>query len=140
MATEEAGASSLVGYQHDAVSLRHGAVNGLTQPAQVVLQIIAFDFQPVHHYFDIVRLVAVQFHAGNDLLDLAIDPYMHEAFLTDSLEKLFVVALTTGNKRSQEQDFLAGIFVQQQINDLLVRKLNHRLAGEVRIGLSCAGI
>ena len=129
--TEEACIIVLVGNKHDPVSLGHGAIDGLTQTTQVVLQVIAFDLEPIDHHFYVMRLVAVQLHSGDDLPDLAIDPHVHEPFLANGLKELFVVSLTASDKRRQEQNFLAGIFVQQQINDLLVRELDHRLAGEV---------
>ena len=84
--------------------------------------------------------VPIHFHPLHDLLHLAVHAYMHEAFLADRLEKLLVMTLTAAHHRSQEQDLLSCVFANDEVDDLLVGELDHRLAGQVRIGDTRAGI
>ena len=87
-----------------------------------------------------MHLVAVELHAGQDILNFAIDADVRETFLADGLEELFVVSLAAVDKRRKQEDPLACILTDDEIDDLVVGIMNHLLAGEVRIRLSCAGI
>ena len=90
---------------------------------------IGFGFEPVHHYLNVVDAVPIQFHPLDDLLHLAIDPHMYEAFLADGLEELFVMALSAAHHRRQEEDLLPRVLAYDEVDDLLVGHFHHRLAG-----------
>ena len=140
----ETGVPCFVSNHHDTVALRHRTIHRLPNTTCIyilcTLYIVPLYFQSVHDHFDTVRLVAIQFHARYYLLHLAVHTHMDEPFLADRLEKLLVVSFAPINERCQQQDLLAAVLTNDEVDDLLVRELNHRFAGEVRIGLSGSGI
>ena len=102
--------------QHDqSVTLLHGCTQAFFQAAFVGSR----DNHFIDHHFDAVHLVAVQLHAVEYLLDLAIDTDGQIAFLTNLLEQLLIMSLTIADQRSQEVCLLSLIMLQNQVEHLL---------------------
>ncbi len=119
--------------QHDqSVTLLHGCTQAFFQAAFVGSR----DNHFIDHHFDAVHLVAVQLHAVEYLLDLAIDTDGQIAFLTNLLEQFLIMSLTIADQRSQEVCLLSLIMLQNQVEHLLFGVFHHLLSAQIRVRLS----
>ena len=118
---------------HNTVTLRHGFVHGLPQPACIHLRTVAVRFylQPVHYDFYIMHFVSVHFHSRYHFAHLSVHAYVHESFLAYGFEQFFVMPFAAVDQRCEQQYFLPGVIVYDKVYDLLVRVMNHGLAGQV---------
>ena len=79
----------------------------------------------VHHEFDEMRFVAVHGLDSGERDDLSVHPDISVASLAELLEKFAVVALAATDKRGQQETLPAGIFTDDEADDLVVRVPHH---------------
>ena len=126
----------VVQYHDQSFALFHGYLYRLLQSV-----INAFlDSHAVDDHLDVVVLVAVHFHAAHYLVHLAVDADVEIALATHRLKQLAVVALAAAHQGSQNQNFPARIVVGYQVDDFLLGVFHHRLARDIAVGTSGAGI
>ena len=84
-------------------------------------------------------LVAVHLHASDNLLHLAVYPYVQVALAAHGLEELTIVTLTTADERGQDKDLPTGIVVDDHVKHFLLRIFHHLLTSGIAIGLTGPG-
>ena len=120
--------ASLVGFSiqhhHQSVALFHGYTETFLQSPLVGCR----NDQLINHHFDVMVLVAVQFHSVKYLPQLAVHTHIEVALLAYLLEKFLVVPFTAAYNRCKQVGFLSGVTGQDQIQNLLFGVLDHLLA------------
>ena len=89
--------------------------------------------------FDVVGLVAVEFHSAADLHDLSIHADTHITLTGHLFKKLSVVSLPCPDQRSEQLDLVVRLALHQQLHDLLIAVLDHGFSSLVAVGRSCTG-
>ena len=119
--------------KHFSFALLHGNCNALNQP----LVVFVLHLQTVNHDLNAVIPVSVELHVRHNLLHLAINTYVDVPLATNRLEEFLVVSLAVLDEWSKQDDAFAKIFVQKQIDNLLLCIAHHLLAANVRKGFGC---
>ena len=125
----------LVEYQDEAFALFHGDGDGLLQAAAVLLA----DLQFVNDHLDVVIFIAIHFHAAYNFLHLSVYPDVQIAFAAHRLEKFAVVTLSAAYQRSQDENLVPIVVVQDHVEHLFLSIFHHLLARHVAICLSGSG-
>ena len=111
-------------YHDQAIALLHSRSYALLQPLVVLF---SGNHHLVDNHFDIVVLVAVQFHAVRNFTDFAIHPNIEIPFLSHLLEEFLVMSLSGTDKWCQHIDTLALIFVINEVQNLFFGVFDHLL-------------
>ena len=133
---ETSGVAVASEYHHDAFAHIHCFFDAFFE----AVNIFFFDDEFVDDNFDVVVMVAVEFHASVDFLYYAIDTDIRVAFFADAFEELFVVTFTVTDYRREEIYGLTFVVFKYKVEDLLVGIFNHRLSRNVAICSSSTGI
>ena len=113
---------------HDeSVALVHGGGYALFQSVFVLVA----HHHLVDNYFDVVVLVAVQFHAVYHFAYLSVHTDIQIAFLAYLFEEFLVMALTGAYKGCKDVYPLAHIVFPNQTQNLFFGVFYHLLAGKV---------
>ena len=89
---------------------------------------------------DIMHFVAVDLHLVSQVAHLAVDPHLEESFLGHLLEKFAIMSFAAFHQRGEHHNVLAGILAADNIDNLVLAVLHHRLARVERVGFTNAGI
>ena len=112
---------------HLAVTLTQSIGDGGLKPRQI----FRGDFQTIDDQFDIVILITVEHHVERQIAQLSIHPHCKEAFFSQLLKKFLIVALAVFDDRSENIDLVPVVTLKNQVDDLLFRVFDHRLAGDI---------
>jgi len=107
---------------------------------QQPLGILVGNLKPVDNQLYGVVLVSVETHAAFNLSKDAIDTHIDKAFLGKSLEQLFVVALSALDKRCENINLTARIFLYDKRHYLFVCVLHHFLPRHITAGMADARV
>ena len=121
---------------HHAVALFHGDGNTLADAFFVSFA----HHELVYHHLDVVVLVSVNLHARHNLQNLSIHPGIEITLAPHAVEEFTVMTLALSDERSEEVDSLAGILIENHLDDLFLGIFHHLLAAAVAVGSTGTGI
>ena len=84
--------------------------------------------------------IAVELHAWQYLPDFAVNSGIEISLATDGFKEFPVVSLAVLDEWSQQDDALAEVLAQEEVENLFFRVAHHLLAGDVGNSIGCAGI
>ena len=114
---------------HTLGTVFHGRDNGVVQAFTVAF----LYFQTVNNNFNIMNLVAVQFHPTFDIAQFAVNTNTGIAQLCDLFKQFAVMALASFDLRRKHYNAFSGKLFQDEVSDLFIRVLYHCFPGFVRI-------
>ena len=121
---------------HGAFAKREGRLDRL----QDAVAVLGANHDTVHHRFNVVNLVPVDFEPRFELHQFSIHAGTEVPQPHDLFKQLSVVAFSSAHHGGEQQQFLAIKPVEDVVRDLVVRVPNHGLSGFQREGIGRTGI
>ena len=129
------GACVFVKNQNQSFTLFHGDANGFAQSFFILLT----DLQLVDDDLNVMILVTIYFHPSHNLLHLSVNADVQITLTSHGLKEFTVVTLTASDERSQNENLLASIVVENHFNYFFLCVFYHFFTSGITIGFASTG-